>query len=334
MKEQEDRVDLCKDLIFRAVFGDESTKYVLKCLLNAVLEQAELPLIADFKLQNPFQLPVTFDSKSSIMDVHAVDKSGRYFDVEMQVQPEDFFGDRLFYYGAGLYLSGLKKGRGYSKIPKVVCVAFVNVPLSRRRPDVWFDKWQMHSMLGTGLGTEKMTNVFVRLPRVSCNESAPPDKFRGQLAYWVRILSSYPELTEEEKLKLGNSAEGFKELERRIKDYFGTEEGKKVFIAQRKLDSWLDDVQTSLENRVEEAERGREEAERGREEAERRREEDRLLYLERQKRMIVRLLKDKFGADAKLPENWSEGRSSDELERLTNAIFESSSLREALDLFQ
>ena len=107
-----------------------------------------------------------------------------------------------------------------------------------------------------------------------------------------------------------------------------------MFIAQRKLDSWLDDVQTSLENRVEEAERGREEAERGREEAERRREEDRLLYLERQKRMIVRLLKDKFGADAKLPENWSEGRSSDELERLTNAIFESSSLREALDLFQ
>ncbi|MBR4751455.1 MAG: hypothetical protein IK077_06815, partial [Thermoguttaceae bacterium] len=126
----------------------------------------------------------------------------------------------------------------------------------------------------------------------------------------------------------------FKDLERRIKDYFGTEEGKKVFIAQRKLDSWLDDVQTSLENRVEEAERGREEAERGREEAERGREEDRLLYLERQKKMIVRILADKYGADAKLPKNWAEGLSSDDLDKLTDKIFESASMQEVLALFR
>ena len=103
--------------------------------------------------------------------------------------------------------------------------------------------------------------------------------------------------------------------------------GRKAFIAQRKLDSWLDDIQTSLENRVEEAERGREEAERGRE-------EDRLLYLERQKKMIVRILADKYGADAKLPENWAEGLSSDDLDKLTDKIFESASMQDVLALFR
>ncbi|MBQ9813233.1 MAG: hypothetical protein IJM54_07945 [Thermoguttaceae bacterium] len=96
--------------------------------------------------------------------------------------------------------------------------------------------------------------------------------------------------------------------------------GRKAFIAQRKLDSWLDDIQTSLENRVEEAERGRE--------------EDRLLYLERQKKMIVRILADKYGADAKLPENWAEGLSSDDLDKLTDKIFESASMQDVLALFR
>ncbi|MBR4752547.1 MAG: hypothetical protein IK077_12375, partial [Thermoguttaceae bacterium] len=152
------------------------------------------------------------------------------------------------------------------------------------------------------------TNIFIRLPRVADNELSPPDTYRGQLAYWVKILSSYSNLTDEEKTELVKSTKGFDELEQRIKYYFGTEEGKKVFFAQRELDSWAEDIRESsyeeehkarceaerqrdeAERRREEerrgreeAEREREEAERGREEAERKREEERRLYRERQK---------------------------------------------------
>ncbi|MBR4751736.1 MAG: Rpn family recombination-promoting nuclease/putative transposase, partial [Thermoguttaceae bacterium] len=194
-EEQDFKIDLYKDLIFRALFGDESAKYALKCLLNAVMNQAELPLIAELELGNPFQLPSFYDGKFSIMDIHAIDETGRHFDIEMQLQPQRFFGDRLFYYGAGLYGSSLEQGEGYTELPKVVCVAFINFPLSEQRPDVWFDVWQMHSTLGTGLGTDKVTSIFVRLPRVFDQETSPPDIFTGQLVYWVKILSSYAQLT-------------------------------------------------------------------------------------------------------------------------------------------
>ena len=136
---------------------------------------------------------------------------------------------------------------------------------------------------------------------------------------------------------------------------FKTEEGKNVFIAQRTIDSWLNNIQTEQGALYEEehkarceaerereeerrgreaAERGREAAERGREAAEHGREEDRVLYLERQKRMIVRIFNDKYGADAQLPENWADGRSSDDLEELTIKIYESDSLKEALAAFE
>ena len=334
LEEQTDQVDLCKDLIFRAAFGDSSTNYVLKCLLNAVMEQAELPLIADIELQNPFQLPVKFDRKSSIMDIHAVDETGRLFDIEMQVHPEKSFGDRLLYYGAGVYKSGLEKGDGYEELPKVVCIAFINFPINPNTPDVWFDKWQMHSTLGTGLGTDKMTNLFIRLPRVSRKEASPPDKFTEQLYNWVRILSSYPQLTDKERLELSDSTKGFVELEQRIKYYFGTEEGKRVFIAQRTIDSWLNSIQTEQGALYEEEHKARLEAERRSEEAERRSEEAERQYIERQKKMIVRLFRRQFGAEAALPENWAEGRSADDLDVLADKIDACATLEEALAVLE
>ncbi|MBR4753392.1 MAG: hypothetical protein IK077_16715, partial [Thermoguttaceae bacterium] len=129
--------------------------------------------------------------------------------------------------------------------------------------------------------------------------------------------------TAEEKLELIRSTDGFEELERRIRKFFSTEEGKRVFIAQREFDSWMRD----LELEREEDRQARFKAEREREEAERR-------ALESQKKGVLRLFKNKFGANAELPENWVEGRTYDELETLADKIYECVDLQEALDLFR
>ncbi len=336
-EEQDFKIDLYKDLIFRALFGDESAKYALKCLLNAVMNQAELPLVESLELKNPFNLSAYYDGKYTIMDIHAVDGTGRHFDIEMQVQRQDFFDDRLFYYGTEIYSASLEEGQGYSNLPKVICIAFINYPISERRPDVWFDVWQMRSKLGTGLGTDKLTSIFVRLPRASDTDLSLTDKFSGELASWVRILSSYPRLTDPEKLELIGSTEGFAELERRIEHFFSTKEGREVLSAQRKFDAWVRDIELEREEDRQarfKAEREREEAEREREEAEREREEAERRALESQKKGVLRLFKNKFGADAELPENWVEGRTYDERETLADKIYECVGLQEALDLFR
>ena len=77
-----------------------------------------------------------------------------------------------------------------------------------------------------------------------------------------------------------------------------------MFIARRKYDSWTRDLELEQERDRQaryEAERGTEEAKRRTEEIERVREENRRLFLEWQKKMIVRLFKKQFGADAELP---------------------------------
>lgn len=333
-RDPEIKVELYKDLIFRAIFGKETSKDFLKDLLNAVMEQAELPQIAELKLKNPFNLSVAYGLKSTIMDIHAVDETGRHFDIEMQLRYEDVFSERLFYYGAGLYGNSLEQGESYSQAPPVVCVAFVNFPLSVDKPDVWFDKWQMRSTLGTGLGTDKITNVFVRLPRVFEEEASPTNKFTEQLDYWVKILSSYSQLTKKEKLELSDKTKGFDQLERQIRSYFRTEEGQMVFSLQRDMEAWAKDLVGSQERLYERERQARIVAEREREEAEREREEEKQRSLESQRKGVVRAFRWKFGADKELPENWAEGLTYDELETLADKIFECATLEEALDLLR
>ena len=100
-----------------------------------------------------------------------------------------------------------------------------------------------------------------------------------------------------------------------------------MFIPQRELDSWAEDIR---ESSYEEEHKARCEAERQRDEERRRREEEQRLYRERQKKLFVSIFNGRFGVDAVLPENWAENRSSDELDALTIKISECDNLQEAL----
>ncbi|MBP5621441.1 MAG: Rpn family recombination-promoting nuclease/putative transposase [Thermoguttaceae bacterium] len=340
------RVELYKDLVFRAIFGKESSKRFLKGLLNAVMEQAELPQITELTIKHPFTMGDLDGEKTPIMDISVVDEKGRLFDVEMQLQGDPVFGDRLFYYGARLYGRSLQKGERYWNLPPVVCVAFVNFPLSKEKPDVWFDKWNMRSVLGTGLGSNKMTNIFVRLPRVFRAESAPSDSFTTSLRNWVRIISGYSELTDEEIAKLLRETPGFGELRERVTDYYNSKEAKKVFDAQTDYELSIRGEavvaeierdkairERDQERRLREAaERERETAEREREAAERERDAAEQSKLETQRKYALRALRYKFGQDAELPEGWADGRSYDELEKFVDKVFDCKTFDEVLAL--
>ena len=96
-----------------------------------------------------------------------------------------------------------------------------------------------------------------------------------------------------------------------------------VFSLQRDMEAWANDLLESQERRYEREHKARCEAERERD-------EERRLYRERQKKLFVSILKSKFGAEPNLPENWADGRSSDDLDALTVKISECATLQDAL----
>jgi len=71
------------DLVFRKLFGSEENKDILLSFVNAIL-QKEHKLI-DLTIKNPYNLASYIASKTSILDIKAVDESGVFYDIEMQI---------------------------------------------------------------------------------------------------------------------------------------------------------------------------------------------------------------------------------------------------------
>ncbi len=115
------------DLAFKKIFGDNKKIQILISFLNSVLE---LPSpIKSLKIASPYQVPKIKDLKNTSLDVKAVDKNGREFIVEMQVEGNDNFGKRATYYLAKSYAEQIKKAEDYIKLKPAYFVGILDFNL-------------------------------------------------------------------------------------------------------------------------------------------------------------------------------------------------------------
>ncbi|MFA5518683.1 MAG: PD-(D/E)XK nuclease family transposase [Spirochaetota bacterium] len=66
------------DIFIHYLFGSESNKDLLLSFINAVLEDADMPLISTVEIKNPFNLKKYHYDKLSIIDIKATDEKGRF----------------------------------------------------------------------------------------------------------------------------------------------------------------------------------------------------------------------------------------------------------------
>jgi len=102
-----------EDFIFKMIFGSEENKSILISLLNSILK--ERPYIKDVKLENNEISKIFKDSKSSRLDILAVDDNGIKYDIEMQCRKTKDIPNRAVYYASKLFTKDLKENDDYNK---------------------------------------------------------------------------------------------------------------------------------------------------------------------------------------------------------------------------
>ena len=123
------RIRLTNDFVFKRVFGREETTDILLAFVNAVLADGGEPTVVELKIKNP-EIPRETDSlRTAILDVLAVDQTGRQFNIEVQVQSLAAFGNKSLYYWARVYADQLKKGKDFSKLRPVMCINILDFTL-------------------------------------------------------------------------------------------------------------------------------------------------------------------------------------------------------------
>jgi predicted transposase/invertase (TIGR01784 family) len=128
-------IDPTVDYAFKHVFGREQTRPILIDVIDSVLDPAPQHRICDLDLLNPFNPKEALDDKLSILDIKARDRSGRQFNVEMQLLAFPYYEKRILYYWCKLYQQQLREGQDYLDLKPTISISFLDHVLFPEVPE-------------------------------------------------------------------------------------------------------------------------------------------------------------------------------------------------------
>jgi len=114
------------DLIFQKIFGSEENKDILLSLLNGVLDHKE-PL-TEITVKNPYNFANYVKSKTSILDIKAVDHTGVCYNIEMQVGRIGMYGKKALFYLSKLYTDQIQRGEDYALLNTAIGIHLLDFP--------------------------------------------------------------------------------------------------------------------------------------------------------------------------------------------------------------
>jgi len=112
------------DLVFKKIFGTEQNKNLLKSLINSVLPEDEQIVVVTIK--NPYNDKDFIGDKLSVVDIKATDEKGRWYDVEIQIKEQKYYGKRAIFYLSEIYSNQLNESDTYEMLRKTIIISILD----------------------------------------------------------------------------------------------------------------------------------------------------------------------------------------------------------------
>jgi predicted transposase/invertase (TIGR01784 family) len=112
------------DFVFKLLFGDNRHKNILIAMLKSFVNLPD----EDFELifLDTYLKPEHEEDKMGILDIKVSTKTGKIIDIEIQVNPLLYIGERISFYKSRLIVDQIGKGEHYDKIQRVICVCITD----------------------------------------------------------------------------------------------------------------------------------------------------------------------------------------------------------------
>src|SRR6185436_1492173 len=123
------------DITFKRLFGTIENKGIVIDFLNSILGRTGESTLVDVTMNDTNNIPVTNETKYSIVDVRCTDQAGNRYIVEMQVSTEHDYAMRAQYYSSFALSSQLTAGAKYFTLEPVIFVGVLNFNLFPNKQD-------------------------------------------------------------------------------------------------------------------------------------------------------------------------------------------------------
>ncbi len=162
------------DVAFKHIFGKEKNKEILLALINSVLKDQLHQPIQEAQFLPRDQDPEIAVQKTSIVDVICKDQDGCTYIIEMQVAESEGFRERAQYYAFKAYIQQANRGDKYSKLEKVIFLAFTNYPIFPKKQN-HKSNHQIRDVVTHEQDLDKLAFTFVDLTKFNQNKKPVED---------------------------------------------------------------------------------------------------------------------------------------------------------------
>ncbi len=108
------------DLVFKKLFGTDENKDLLKSLINSVLPENQK--ITTITIKNPYNEIDFVGDRLSVVDIKATDDKDHWYNIEIQIREQSFFGRRSLFYWSELYSGQLFETDSFDKLNKTISI--------------------------------------------------------------------------------------------------------------------------------------------------------------------------------------------------------------------
>ena len=194
------------DLTFKKIFGENED--LVMSLLNALLPLDEGKQIEQVEYLTPEMVPENPGKKYSIVDVRCRETGGRYFIVEMQMNWNNEFEQRVILNASKAVVKQLGEGEDYSLLQPVYSLNLINDVGFDAGPDEFYHDYAIVNVAHSDRVIEGLRFIFVELPKFK-----PKTIQEKKMAVlWLRFLTEINKGTVEAPAELLENPETRKAL--------------------------------------------------------------------------------------------------------------------------
>jgi predicted transposase/invertase (TIGR01784 family) len=197
------------DFAFKRLFGVESKKKILLCLLNSILR--DNPKIEDIELDNTEIPRDNRDGKDVRLDIRARTPNGTIVTIEIQCINRGEIINRSNFYQARLMESELKSGVGYDSIPDMISIWIADYSATKRQHHtseiIYMYKESEKDPLE--VATNKFRTFIIELPKLEYKTQERLDEF----TIWMTFLKHPEMITKKIINQIPEVGEAMQELE-------------------------------------------------------------------------------------------------------------------------
>lgn len=173
------------DITFKSIFTQED---ILISFLNSVLNLEGETRIKTVSITDTFLKPDQTEprgeGKLSIIDIHAKDRRGKSYIIEMQKSLEPDFHKRAFYYISKIVGASLKPKQVYGDIPEVVFIGVLDFALFSSKTPHYLRHFKLKDKY-SDIELDSIVMVFLELEKFTKTEISEAD---SKLDLWAFLL--------------------------------------------------------------------------------------------------------------------------------------------------